>query len=120
MEAKTIMIRKANVVLNVSESQVQFYLQRGYEICDSNGRIISKEPEMSVAELQNQEMKQEISKLRSALATMKNSKSSEAEEVETLKAENERLSEAVNDLREQIRSLRKQLKDAQKQLQQYE
>ena len=75
-------IQKANVVLRVKDSEVEYYLNLGYNLIDDKGRVIKESVPNDLHLLQKHFV--ESSKL-----------------IETLKLENEALKNEIKELREE-------------------
>lgn len=114
---KEIKIRKGNVVLRVSEEEVDRYLQNGYARVGADGKTVQKplSEDAKAFEAKLQEAQKEIEQLKKDLkSSTATADSSEYEsEIEALKEKN-------SDLQEQLRDVKKQLRIAEKKLSKYE
>ena len=52
MPETTITVRRANVVLNISESQLGYYMSQGYDVIDETGKVIQASVPTDVGTLQ--------------------------------------------------------------------
>jgi len=73
MEEKMIIVRRGNVVLDVPEIDRQSYLDKGYDVIDSAGRVVERCTPTDVNTLQTRcrELEAENAKLRAALEETK-------------------------------------------------
>lgn len=114
---KNVKIRKGNVILRVSEEELNRYLQNGYARVGADGKTVPKplSEDAKAFELKLQDAKKEIEQLKKSLkkaATSVDSSEYE-EEIEALKEKN-------SELQEQLKDLKKQLRTAEKKLHRYE
>ena len=95
---RTITVRRANVILDVSEDEAERYLDEGYDILDEKGNVVERSIPRDIPSLQAQlqDARKEVDKLK--------------EQVKELK---ERLKKATKP-EEQVKKLEEQLKKATK------
>lgn len=69
----TITVQRANVVLDISPEQKEYYLGQGYSVIDSSGKIIegSTVPTIEGLNAQIQKLKAEIAEKDAEIATLK-------------------------------------------------
>lgn len=110
---KNVKIRKGNVILRVSEEELNRYLQNGYAQVGADGKTVQKplSEDAKAFELKLQDAKKEIEQLKKSLkksATPVGSSEYE-EEIEALKEKNSELQEQLKDLKRQLRTAEKKL-----------
>ena len=80
MPETTITVRRANVVLNISESQLGYYMSQGYDVIDETGKVIQASVPTDVGTLQKayfdhvneiEAMKEEIEALKTEIESLK-------------------------------------------------
>lgn len=116
MMEKNIKIRKGNVVLKVSEEELNRYLQNGYVRAELYGKAEQNPTPENIKALEQKYEKavEEIESLKKVLAEKETVDVSEYEtEIEVLREKN-------SDLQEQLKDTKKQLKTMEKRLHQYE
>lgn len=52
MPEKTITVKRANVILGISESQLDYYISQGYDVIDETGKVIQASVPTDVGTLQ--------------------------------------------------------------------
>lgn len=89
MEPRTYFVKRANVVLEVSESQLDYYMSQGYDVIDEQGNIIKASVPTDLGTLQKAyienaetvaELKAEIEQLKAELAKKPASRKKSKEE----------------------------------------
>lgn len=110
---KEIKIRKGNVILRVSEEELNRYLQNGFAQVGADGKTVPKplSEDAKAFELKLKDAEKEIEQLKKSLkkaATSVDSSEYE-EEIEALKEKNSELQEQVKDLKKQLRMAEKKL-----------
>lgn len=80
MPEKTITVKRANTILEVSESQLDYYLNQGYDVIDEMGKVIQASVPTDVGTLQKayldhtneiKMMKAEIDSLKAKIEALK-------------------------------------------------
>lgn len=80
MPEKTITVKRANVVLGISESQLDYYMNQGYDVIDETGKVIKASVPTDVGTLQKAyfdhineigAMKEEIEALKLEIESLK-------------------------------------------------
>lgn len=75
-----VIVQRANVVLQISPQQVDYYLNQGYNVIDEKGNVIQKSIPRNLGELQKayidhvaeiESLKEEIRKLKEPKKTAK-------------------------------------------------
>lgn len=74
MANDVVYIQKANVVLRVKESEVEYYLNLGYNQIDANGKVIRATVPTDLHELQKsyKDKDEEIAKLKAEVEFLRN------------------------------------------------
>lgn len=115
---KEIKIRKGNVILRVSEEELDRYLQDGYARVGSDGITVQKplSEDAKAFESKLKEAQKEIEQLKKSL------KESAGEPVDTSEYEEVigELKDTNSKLQEQVKDLKKQLRITEKKLSRYE
>lgn len=72
MNSNTVTVQRANVLLDIPEHQVDYYLSQGYNVIDEYGNIIKESAPTSVGALQKKVREQalEIENLRQQIASL--------------------------------------------------
>lgn len=116
---KEVKIRKGNVILRVSEEEVDRYIQNGYGIVGADGKVIdpkaSEESQLLERLLESQKTVVALKKELEAIKATKNEAVSSDVEVEL-----DTLREQISDLKDELKETKKQLKMAEKRLHKYE
>jgi len=80
MSEKTITVKRANVILDISESQLDYYMSQGYDVIDETGKVIQASVPTDVGTLQKayfdhineiEAMKEEIEALKTEIESLK-------------------------------------------------
>lgn len=83
MPEKTITVKRANTILDISNSQLDYYLNQGYDVIDEMGRVIQASVPTDVGTLQKayldhtneiEAMSAEIEKLKAQIETLTTSR----------------------------------------------
>ena len=87
-------IKKANVVLRVKDSEVDYYINLGYDQIDENGKVIRKTVPNDLHELQKayKDKDEEIAKLKDEITFLRNelAKAQEVKQSDETKAKTAR------------------------------
>ena len=73
MADKSVMMQRANVVLQISPQQVDYYLNQGYNVIDDSGNVIKASVPKDLGTLQKAfvENAEEIKNLKTEIAELK-------------------------------------------------
>lgn len=79
-------VKRANVVLEVKEDDLQYYTELGYNVIDENGNVIISAIPTSLGELRKfyVDATEKIKKLEARIAELENKKVKEPEVVNTI------------------------------------
>lgn len=72
-EMNTVTVQRANVILQISEEQLDYYLTQGYNVIDSKGNVIKASVPKNLGTLQKAfvDNQAEIEKLKKQIAELK-------------------------------------------------
>lgn len=73
MAEKTVKVQRANVILTISESQIDYYMSQGYNIIDESGNVIKESVPKELGTLQKAfvENRAEIERLKKEIEKLK-------------------------------------------------
>lgn len=101
--AKMAKVRKANRVVNIDESQVKSYQQRGYDVIDEDGKVIKNATGgKEVSQAQYNKLLEENETLKTQVAARTNDISTDV--VDKLEKEKEELTAQVAELKDEVKS----------------
>ena len=73
MGEKTITVKRANVILDISPDEKEFYMSKGYSVISEDGKVVEEamSNDVKVLQLQNITLKQKVAELENEIAKLK-------------------------------------------------